>query len=233
MPVEPYSPPLKAQLDLPQFCPFRLAFAGVVADIPRPCERPGTVRIINSLRQNERAFGSRHGGRRGRRLPRNLPMRARVPLSPFESTCRPGRGRRSPRMDEKKIAFAPTAPLIATCRHRLSAPRRGGRVVEGARLLSEYTVKSRIEGSNPFLSAMHLWQPAKDGLPPPGDRRHEAQCRMAPGQSDAEEPDARSTRRLACGPCEGMRLPGDATLDPRRSDPKRTDCERRAVREDQ
>ena len=27
-------------------------------------------------------------------------------------------------------------------------------MVEGARLLSEYTVKSRIEGSNPFLSAI-------------------------------------------------------------------------------
>ena len=32
-------------------------------------------------------------------------------------------------------------------------PRRGGRVVEGARLESGYTVKSRIEGSNPSLSA--------------------------------------------------------------------------------
>ena len=32
------------------------------------------------------------------------------------------------------------------------APRRGGRVVEGARLESVYTVK-RIEGSNPSLSA--------------------------------------------------------------------------------
>ena len=31
--------------------------------------------------------------------------------------------------------------------------RRGGRVVEGARLLSEYTAKSRIMGSNPILSA--------------------------------------------------------------------------------
>ena len=31
--------------------------------------------------------------------------------------------------------------------------RRGGRVVEGARLLSEYTAKSRIVGSNPILSA--------------------------------------------------------------------------------
>ena len=30
---------------------------------------------------------------------------------------------------------------------------RGGRVVEGARLLSEYTAKSRIVGSNPILSA--------------------------------------------------------------------------------
>ena len=29
----------------------------------------------------------------------------------------------------------------------------GGRVVEGARLLSEYTAKSRIVGSNPILPA--------------------------------------------------------------------------------
>ena len=35
----------------------------------------------------------------------------------------------------------------------LRGPRRGGRVVEGARLLSGYTVKSRIVGSNPILSA--------------------------------------------------------------------------------
>jgi hypothetical protein len=31
--------------------------------------------------------------------------------------------------------------------------RSGGRVVEGARLESEYAVKSRIEGSNPSRSA--------------------------------------------------------------------------------
>ncbi len=35
------------------------------------------------------------------------------------------------------------------------ATGRGGRVVEGARLLSEYTVKSCIVGSNPILSATH------------------------------------------------------------------------------
>ena len=33
---------------------------------------------------------------------------------------------------------------------------RGGRVVEGARLLSGYTVKSRIAGSNPALSAINV-----------------------------------------------------------------------------
>ncbi len=32
--------------------------------------------------------------------------------------------------------------------------RRGGRVAEGARLLSEYGVYSLIEGSNPSLSAL-------------------------------------------------------------------------------
>src|SRR6056297_1184405 len=37
------------------------------------------------------------------------------------------------------------------CYH--SAPRRGGRVAEGAPLLREYRVCSPIEGSNPSLSA--------------------------------------------------------------------------------
>ncbi len=52
-----------------------------------------------------------------------------------------------------KACPRPTLPLMC-------APRRGGRAVEGARLLSEYTVKSCIEGSNPFLSATNLlfWQ---------------------------------------------------------------------------
>ena len=43
--------------------------------------------------------------------------------------------------------------LIRLCWLAYCRVRRGGRVVEGARLLSEYTVKSCIEGSNPFLSA--------------------------------------------------------------------------------
>ncbi len=47
--------------------------------------------------------------------------------------------------------------LARTMRPRLlPSLRRGGRVVEGARLLSGYTVKSRIVGSNPILSARPL-----------------------------------------------------------------------------
>src|SRR5690349_14839162 len=38
--------------------------------------------------------------------------------------------------------------------HPSGCGRSGGRVVEGARLESEYTVKSRIEGSNPSRSAI-------------------------------------------------------------------------------
>src|SRR5262245_12284657 len=36
--------------------------------------------------------------------------------------------------------------------------RRGDRVAEGARLLSEYATKSCIEGSNPSLSATSFWR---------------------------------------------------------------------------
>ncbi len=34
--------------------------------------------------------------------------------------------------------------------------RRGGRVAEGGGLLNRYTLKRRIKGSNPFLSAIAL-----------------------------------------------------------------------------
>ena len=44
------------------------------------------------------------------------------------------------------------APAVHDC----ARARRGGRVVEGARLESVYTVMNRIVGSNPTPSATHI-----------------------------------------------------------------------------
>ena len=51
---------------------------------------------------------------------------------------------------------------VVDCR---SARRRGGRVAECCGLLNRYTVKSRIGGSNPPLSAISSWHYGRALLP--------------------------------------------------------------------
>ena len=61
------------------------------------------------------------------------------------------------------VRFMPPAAVEMNGNPLYSGQRRGGRVVEGAPLLREYT-GDRIEGSNPFLSAT-LEHKCERGLP--------------------------------------------------------------------
>src|SRR3954453_1054593 len=53
------------------------------------------------------------------------------------------------RLDLARQAFT----LVGAAGREAPVPRRGGRVAEGTRLLSEYGAESSIAGSNPALSA--------------------------------------------------------------------------------
>ena len=99
--------------------------------------------------------------------------------------------------DEKPRSLS-CRPWLAmlTAQHRTSKPSlvwRRGREAEGGGLLNRYTVKSRIEGSNPSVSAT-LRPAGFGGLPPASVPRHNAastgvmMTSMPPTQVDQTEP---------------------------------------------
>ena len=97
------------------------------------------------------------GDRRVRQRPPGKALGAGAGRGPAGATGRRRTGERKP-----ALRFVPKP-----CTGR---PRRGGRVVEGTPLLREQTVKSCLEGSNPFLSARLQRFPASATDPgKPGD----------------------------------------------------------------
>ena len=95
-----------------------------------------------------------------RRLPQCLPRGNCSKNQNVPRSCRGQRARRSPKAAASKpspILCQPSS-VLTLAYHALCSPVvshwRDGRVAEGGGLLNRYTVKSRIGGSNPPLSAM-------------------------------------------------------------------------------
>jgi hypothetical protein len=115
---------------------------------PRPLPKP---------RPRDKRTGLRATSERVRRPPHGLQAIRQAVGSRWAS----GEHRRQAARQRQPFAartrgerLFPKSPLPAAAGPRIAGSRRGGRVVEGAPLLREYT-RDGIEGSNPFLSARY------------------------------------------------------------------------------
>src|SRR5207244_75304 len=112
------------------------ACPSVLQRAAEPCARLSVERPIASIQAR---FGST-SGRGGIRTPGRRCRRQRFSRPPHSTALPPFRRRRN------ATHWSAGSRLACT-------PRRGGRVAEGTRLLSEYGDQYSIAGSNPALSA--------------------------------------------------------------------------------
>ena len=136
--------------------------APVARDDPDDGGRPRTARAAaRTARRRSRAASGDHGLAHVRGIARTRP-RARAGGTP-RARRRRGCSPWDPR--ESLLLFSTLGrqafTLVGAAGPGSARPRRGGRVAEGTRLLSEYGAESSIAGSNPALSA---GRPCRDAV---------------------------------------------------------------------